>query len=232
MEIATVVSKRSKFRMNTIRVLVADDHQLYRAGIKALLDQEPDIAITLEASDGNAILQKLAQSPVDIVLMDIDMPGMNGIEATRLVKEQYPDIRILILSMYDDLDFILKVLKAGASGYLLKEAENLDLASAIKALAIGSSYYSEKISTKLCNYLTEVSPSPSPLPTDLPQLTKRELEILQLIAEEFTNTEIAERLFISDNTVYTHRKNLLSKLNVRNTAGLIRSASQLGLLTD
>ena len=215
--------------MNPIRVLVADDHQLYRAGIKALLEHEQDIIITLEANDGAAILQKLAQQPVDIVLMDIDMPGMNGVEATRLVREQHPDIRILILSMYDDLDFILKVLKAGASGYLLKESENLDLASAIKALAIGSSYYSEKISTKLCDYLSDVT-APPPPPTDAPQLTKRELQILRLIGEEFTNVEIAQKLFISDNTVFTHRKNLLSKLNARNTAGLIRSASQYGLL--
>ena len=218
--------------MSPIRVLVADDHQLYRAGIKSLLEHDPDITITLEASDGTAILQKLAQQPVDIVLMDIDMPGMNGVEATRRVKEQYPTIKILILSMYDDLDFILKVLKAGASGYLLKESENLDLASAIKALAIGSSYYSEKISTRLCDYLAEVNVSAPPRPANLPQLTNREQEILQLIAEEFTNTEIAERLFISDNTVYTHRKNLLGKLNARNTAGLIRSASQFGLLED
>ena len=220
--------------MKPIHVLVADDHQLYRAGIKALLEDDEDIIITLEANDGAAILQKLAQQPVDIVLMDIDMPGMNGVEATRLVKQHHPDTRILILSMYDDLDFILKVLKAGASGYLLKEAENLDLASAIKALAIGSSYYSEKISTKLCDYLAKVNdtaPTP-PAPVDMPQLTKRELEVLRLIGEEFTNTEIAEKLFISDNTVFTHRKNLLGKLKARNTAGLIRSAAKFGLLED
>ena len=216
--------------MIPIRVLVADDHQLFRAGIKSLLENESDISILLEASDGAAILRKLAQHPIDIILMDIDMPGMNGVEATRLVKEQYPSIKILILSMYDDIDFILKVLKAGASGYLLKESENLDLASAIKALAIGSSYYSERISSKLCDYLAEVNVPVSLPPSNLPQLTKRELEILQLIAEEFTNTEIAEKLFISDNTVFTHRKNLLTKLSARNTAGLIRSASEYGLL--
>ena len=215
--------------MSLIRVLVADDHQLYRAGIKAQLEDNQDISITAEASDGAAILQQLAQHPVDIVLMDIDMPGINGVEATRLVKKQYPTIKILILSMYDELDFILKVLKAGASGYLLKDAENLDLASAIRALAIGSSYYSEKISARLCDYLAEVTPPPSSIPADVPQLTRREKEILQLIGEEFTNVEIARKLFISDNTVFTHRRNLLSKLNARNTAGLIRSASQYGL---
>ena len=216
--------------MNPICVLVADDHQLYRAGVRALLEHDEGITITIEVSDGTAILQALAQQPVDIVLMDIDMPGMDGVEATRLVKEQYPATKILILSMYDDLESILKVLKAGASGYLLKEAENLDLPNAIKALAIGSSYYSEKITAKLCDYLAEVTPRIPP--TDIPQLTPRELQILRLIGEEFTNGEIAEKLFISGNTVFTHRKNLLSKLNVRNTAGLIRNASQFGLLNN
>lgn len=216
--------------MKPISVLVADDHRLYREGVKALLEDNEDIAITLEASDGSTILQKLAQCPVDVILMDIDMPGMNGVEATRQVKQQYPDTRILILSMYDDLDFILEVLRAGASGYLLKETENLDLANAIKALAIGSSYYSEKIAEKLAGYLTHINvPPPSPLP-DSPSLTKRELEILRLIGEEFTNTEIADQLFISENTVFTHRRNLLGKLSARNTAGLIRSAARFGLL--
>lgn len=216
--------------MSPIRVLIADDHQLYRAGIRALLEDDPDIAITLEASNGATILQKLAHYPIDVVLMDIDMPGINGVEATRLVKEQYPTIKILILSMYDDLEFILKVLKAGASGYLLKDVKNLDLANAIRALANGSSYYSEKISARLCDYLTEVNTSSQTLTVDAPQLTQRERQILQLIGEEFTNSEIANKLFISDNTVFTHRRNLMSKLNARNTAGLIRSAAEYGLL--
>ena len=218
--------------MKPIRVLVADDHRLYREGIKALLEDNEDIAITLEASNGSAILEKLAQCSVDVVLMDIDMPGMNGVEATRRVKESFPKTRILILSMYDNLEFILEVMQAGASGYLLKETEHLDLENAIKALALGSSYYSQKIAEKLTSYLTQINiPAPSP-PPDSPALTKRELEILKLISEEFTNTEIAEQLFISENTVFTHRRNLLGKLSARNTAGLIRSAAQFGLLDN
>ncbi len=216
--------------MEPIRVLVADDHQLYREGIKTLLENDDTITVTLEASSGTAILQELADHPVDVVLMDIDMPGMDGVEATQRVKRQHPDTRILILSMYDDLQFILRVLKAGASGYLLKETENLDLANAIRALAIGSSYYSERISDKLCDYLA--NPTPAVPSADAPSLTKREAEILQLIAQEYTNTEIAEKLFISSNTVFTHRKNLLDKLDTRNTAGLIRVAAKLGLLSD
>lgn len=214
--------------MKPISVLVADDHQLYRQGIKALLDGQEDIMVTLEASDGSAILQKLAQNPVDIVLMDIDMPGMDGVEATRRVKEQHPATRILILSMYDDLEFVLKVLRAGASGYLLKETENLNLANAIKALSIGGFYYSQRISDKLAGHLNHVATPPP----NAPSLTKREREVLKLIGQEFTNHEIAQQLFISENTVFTHRKNLLSKLSARNTAGLIMSAARYGLFEE
>ena len=221
--------------MESIKVLIADDHKLYREGIKALLDGEADIDIILEANNGEAILQTLAEHPVDIILMDIDMPGMGGIEATQAVKQQYPHTRILILSMYDDIDFILKVLKAGASGYLLKESENLDLHSAIKALAIGSCYYSDKISGKLSHYLvqlneTQAIASAVEAEEDAPALTKREQEVLALISKEYTNAEIADQLFISTNTVFTHRKNLIKKLNVRNTAGLIRSATRFGFI--
>ena len=218
--------------MESIKVLIADDHKLYREGIKALLDGETDIDIILEANNGEAILQTLAEHPVDIILMDIDMPGMGGVEATQAVKQQYPNTRILILSMYDDIDFILKVLKAGASGYLLKESENLDLHSAIKALAIGSCYYSDKISSKLSHYLVQLNEAElvAEVEEDAPSLTKREQEILALIGKEYTNVEIADKLFISTNTVFTHRKNLIKKLNVRNTAGLIRSATRFGFI--
>ena len=218
--------------MESIKVLIADDHKLYREGIKALLDGEEDIEIILEANNGEAILQTLAEHPVDIILMDIDMPGMGGVEATQAVRQQYPNTRILILSMYDDIDFILKVLKAGASGYLLKESENLDLHSAIKALAIGSCYYSDKISSKLSHYLVQLNETEpvAEIEEDAPALTKREQEVLALIGKEYTNAEIADKLFISTNTVFTHRKNLIKKLNARNTAGLIRSATKFGFI--
>ncbi len=217
--------------MDTIKILIADDHKLYRTGIKSLLENEKDIDISIEVSSGVEVLEKLKQQPVDIILMDIDMPDMNGIEATRAVKESYPDTRILILSMYDNLEYILDVLKAGASGYLLKSSESLDLISAIKALALGSSYYSEKVSNKLCEYLNQVNLRTEPLPVDgQPALTKREMEILKLIGKEYTNQEIADQVFISTNTVFTHRKNLMKKLDARNTAGLIGAASKYGMI--
>ncbi|MGB3587593.1 MAG: response regulator transcription factor, partial [Tunicatimonas sp.] len=153
------------------------------------------------------------------------------IEATRLVKEAYPNTRILILSMHDQLEFILDVIQAGASGYVLKDAQNLDLPSAIRVLGQGNSYYSEAISQKLASYLVQVhSPSLVANVENPPKLTQREQEVLALIGREHTNEEIGEMLFISTNTVLTHRKNLIKKLNARNTAGLIKTATKLGLI--
>lgn len=223
--------------MDTIKVLIADDHKLYREGIKSLLNDEKEIDISVEVSSGLEVLEKLEQQPIDIILMDIDMPDMNGIEATKAVKMRYPDMRILILSMHDNLEFILDVLKAGASGYLLKSSESLDLISAIKALALGSSYYSERVSSKLCDYLNQINlpaavaaPPKSVVSEEVTNLTRREKEILELIGKEYTNQEIADELFISTNTVFTHRKNLMKKLHVRNTAGLIHFASKNGMI--
>lgn len=214
-----------------IKVLIADDQHLYREGIKSLLHQEKSISVEIAVSSGSEIIDYLQEHPVDIILMDIDMPGMNGMEATRNVKEAYPAIRILILSMHDQLEFILEVLQAGASGYVLKDAQNLDLPSAIKALGAGNAYYSETVSKKLSNYLVQVhNPALVANTENPPNLTQREQEVLSLIGKEHTNEEIAEQLFISINTVLTHRKNLLNKLNARNTAGLIMTATKLGFI--
>lgn len=215
--------------MNLIRVLIADDHKLFREGIKSLLKEESDIKVEVEVGNGVEILQKLESQPIDIILMDIDMPQMDGITATRMVKERFPDTKVLILSSYNNLKFILEVMRAGASGYLVKDAENLDLVNAIKALANGNCYYSNKIAESLSNYLRDLQDR-KPSPQENISLTKRESEILRLIAKELTNREIADKLFISTNTVFTHRKNLLKKFNVRNTAGLVKLASEHGLI--
>lgn len=213
------------------KVLIADDQRLYREGIKSLLNQEESIQVEIEVSSGAEIMSYLQQHPVDIILMDIDMPGMNGIEATRKVKQAYPDTRILILSMHDQLEFILEVIQAGASGYVLKDVQNLDLPSAIKVLISGNSYYSEAIAKKLSNYLVQIhDPSLVSNMDNPPAITQREQEVLSLIGQGYTNEEIGEKLFISTNTVLTHRKHLLKKLNARNTADLVKSATKLGLI--
>lgn len=210
-----------------IRVLIADDHKLFREGIKSLLKEENGITVEVEVSNGAEILQKLESQTIDIVLMDIDMPQMNGITATHIIKEKFPDIKILVLSSYSELKFILDVMRAGASGYLVKDAENMDLVTAIRTLVQGNTYFSHKIAENLFTHLRESPENKAELPEDI-HLTEREKEILQLIAGEYTNQEIADRLFISTNTVFTHRKNLLKKFNARNTAGLIKYASTYG----
>ena len=215
--------------MNAISVLIADDHTLFREGIKSILKEETDIKVEIEAGSGEEIMEKLEKQNIDIILMDIDMPQMDGVMATRKVKEKFPATKVLILSGYNDLKYILEVMRAGASGYLVKDAENLDLANAIKTLAQGNAYYSQSIAGKLSEYLRELQIK-STFPSLDVSLTNREKEILQLIAREFTNQEIADQLFISTNTVFTHRKNLLKKFNARNTAGLIKYAAEYGLL--
>ena len=215
--------------MGLIRVLIADDHKLFREGIKSILKEESDISIEGEVSNGKEIVQKLESQPIDIILMDIDMPEMDGVTATRMVKERFPDTQVLILSTYNDLKFILEVMRAGASGYLVKDAENLDLINAIKTLAQGNSYFSHKIAKNLSGYLKDLPNHKPVLPSDI-HLTNREKEILQLIAKEYTNHEIADKLYISTNTVFTHRKNLLKKFNARNPAGLVKYAAEYGIL--
>jgi len=212
-----------------IRVLIADDHKLFREGIKSILKEDSNIQVVVEATNGIEILQKLEMEPVDIILMDIDMPQMDGVMATRKVKEKFPDTKVLILSGYHNVKFILDVMNAGASGYLVKDAENLDLINAIQALSQGNSYLSKKIAEQLSAYLKEL-PGHKEIIHEQIHLTGREKEILILISEEYTNQEIAEKLFISSNTVFTHRKNLLKKFNARNTAGLIKQAIESKVL--
>jgi DNA-binding NarL/FixJ family response regulator len=217
--------------MDKIRLLIVDDHKIFRDGVRALLNEDPEIDVTAEANDGAEALEIAKKQNFDVVLMDIRMPGMNGIEATALLKGNFPDIRILALSMYDEDHHIMEMLQAGARGYVLKNTGKKELITAIKTLAAGDSYFSKEVSTKIFEHLgSGRKDRVRKKGTNLIPLTRRELEILKLIAEELTNQEIADQLFISIRTVDTHRRNLLQKLNVKNTAGLVRHAYQVGLL--
>jgi DNA-binding NarL/FixJ family response regulator len=211
-----------------INVLIADDHKIFRDGLISLMEESPDIRVVGEAANGNEVLQKLENVQPDLILMDISMGEAGGIQATQLVKEKYPGIKILVLSMHSESSYILKMLELGASGYLLKDAGKDEMLSAIRTVASGNSYYSSQVSAKIVEALTKKS-QPSRRRDDIP-LTPRELEMLKLIAEEFSNQEIAEKLFISIRTVDTHKRNLLEKLKVKNTAGLVKYAIKKGLL--
>jgi DNA-binding NarL/FixJ family response regulator len=207
-----------------IRVLIVDDHQIIRDGVKALLNKAEGIKIVKEASNGVEALNilKADSSTLDVVLMDIGMPEMDGIAATKKITDEFPEIKVLALSMHDDESHIINMLQNGASGYVLKTIGKQELISAIKRVATGQSYFTNEASAVLLGYLSRKEHSNRGAASN--KLTKREIEIISLIANEYTNNQIAEKLYISPRTVDTHRRNLLQKLNAKNTAGLVKYA--------
>ncbi|PLW99028.1 MAG: DNA-binding response regulator [Marinilabiliales bacterium] len=214
--------------MNKIKLLIADDHRIFREGIQALLVKEAGIEIVAEASSADEIYNILESKEIDLVLMDIDLDGSSGIEATRKITMANNNIAVLALSMHSDHSYIMKMLDAGAKGYILKNTGKDEMIAAIKAVYNGASYFSSDVSQKLISQLVNKKRSNS---SDIP-LTRRETEILRLIAREYSNSEIADELFISIRTVDTHKRNLLEKLGLKNTAGLVKYAIQNGLLND
>ena len=219
--------------METIRIAIADDHNLFREGIKALLDDDPRIKVVGEASNGIEITELLKDEPVDVVLMDINMPEMNGIVATKLIAAQFPEISVLALSMSLEDKHISEMLYAGAKGYILKSTGKQELTTAIETLYAKDSYFSSEVSERILRQLREerYQPTRKRNPEKSP-LTQRELEVLTLIAEEKGNQQIARELNISIRTVDTHRRNLLQKLHVKNTAGLVKYAFRNNLIPE
>lgn len=201
-----------------INLLIADDHQMFIDGIKALLNDIPYIRIAGEANTGEAVMELLKTNPTDMILMDIGMPGLNGIETTALVTQKYPHIKVIALTMYDDRNRIIKMLKAGAQGYILKNTSKTELLQAIEALAKGGTYYSPHVQASITNEETDQKFDP------VANLTKREIEVIKLVMKSMTNKEIANLLFVSELTINTHRKNAMQKLKVKNTAGLVKFA--------
>jgi DNA-binding NarL/FixJ family response regulator len=208
--------------MAPIRVVLAENHTLVRKGLDALLADEPDIQVVGEAQDGREALRQVEALRPDVVLMDISMPGLNGLEATRQIVRRYAGVRVLMLTMHADEAYILEALKAGASGYLLKEAAPEELVLAIGAVARGESFLSPPISrTVITQYLRHDLSAPD---ESLERLTEREREVLQLVAEGHNNREIAALLSLSVKTVENHRAHLMDKLDIHTVAGLTQYA--------
>jgi len=205
-----------------IRLVLVDDHAILSAGLRALLSYYDDIEILGEARDGTEAVELVGELRPDVVLMDIAMPGLNGIEATRLIREQYPHTRVLVLSQHGERQYVLAVLQAGASGYILKRALGSDLLGALRAVARGETYLHPDVSTVLVDEVR--------CPGE--RLTPREKEILAHIVHGESNPEIAASLSLSVKTVQWHRTNLMSKLNVHNAAELVRIAFERGLVVD
>jgi len=209
-----------------IQILIVDDHQLVLDGLRLMLDHREDIKILAEAQNGQIALDYIKTNEVDLVVMDLNMPEMDGLKACKAMKKHNPQIKILILSMISDGKMIKNVVKAGADGYLLKNSGQDELIKAIQDVYAGTKVFDTKILEMMLNPAAKSVKNENMLPS----LSRREKEILQLIIEECTTAEIAEKLFISFGTVETHRRNMLSKLGVRNTAGLVAASYQYNIL--
>jgi len=214
---------------NKIKVVIADDHQIFIEGIKALLKDDEKVVVVGEASDGEDLLTLVASKDADVILMDINMPRLNGIEATKKIRQKFPKAKVLSLTMVEDAHRISEMMKAGASGYLLKTSGKAELISAITNVKNGERYLSNEVSKKLIDSVLNESQGRQMTNDRAPQITNREKEIIRLIIREMTNEEIARHLNNSPMTIITHRKNLLRKLGVKNTAGLVKYAMQHGL---
>lgn len=208
-----------------IRILLADDHAILRDGIVSLLDADPEFEIVSTATGGYEVMEFIQKHAVDICLLDINMPGLDGIETAKLIRAQHPGIRIIMLTTYNDREIIAELVHAGVSGYLLKNSDKQELGEAIRKVMKGRHYFSEEVERIILGGL------PDRKTTEVITLTEREIQVLQLLAREYTNEKIAAELHISFRTVETHRKNIMQKTRSGNLAGLMKYAYSKGLIT-
>lgn len=206
--------------------MIADDHQMFVDGVKAILSQIENLEVIGEANDGEALLKLIAVNPPDVVLMDMNMPELNGLETTKIMVERYPSVKVIMLTMHDSSDYIQRLIKAGANGYVLKNTGKEELKLAIETVHAGDSYYSKEVTQRIMDAMNRKKEVQTNVMNV--ELTEREMDVLKLIAAEMTTNEIADKLCISSHTVETHRKNLISKLQVRNSMGLVKYAMQMG----
>jgi DNA-binding NarL/FixJ family response regulator len=209
------------------RVLVADDHNLFRYGIKAMLANAEGFEVVGEAATGEEVVEKVAQTRPDLILMDIQMPGINGIEATRRVLERDPKIGVVVVTMFEDDDSVFSAMRAGARGYVLKGADAQEVLKVVGAVAEGEAHFGPEIARRLMAFFS--APKPAAPSEAFPELTAREAELLDLIARGLNNTEIAKRLYVSQKTVRNYVSNIFLKLQVADRAQAIVKAREAGL---
>ncbi|MEA1874315.1 MAG: response regulator transcription factor [Bacteroidota bacterium] len=215
-----------------ISVLIVDDHKILRDGISAIFKTNGDIKVIGECEDGDEVLDFLKTHKVDVILMDIMMPKMNGIDCTKMVKSKHPKIKILTMSMHNESNYIQSMLEVGANGYILKNTSGEEMHKAIKMVNEGKPYFANEVTNVIMNsYLHPEKKSTKTNKISMEtELTKRETDVLKLITDELTNKEIGKQLNISSRTVDTHRRNLLQKIGAKNSIGLIRYAYNSGLI--
>ncbi|HHX38871.1 MAG TPA: response regulator transcription factor [Armatimonadetes bacterium] len=213
-----------------IRLLLADDHAVLRSGLRLLLSEQPDMEVVGEAADGEEAIEKTRELNPDILLLDITMPGIGGLDALDRIKKECPQVRIVVLTMHDDESYMERVMASGGSGYVLKKAADTELISAIRAVHQGGVYLHPSMTRALVNQLQRRSAAEERQSRLESKLSEREREVLKLIAEGYTNKEIADMIFLSVKTVETHKAHIMDKLELRSRAELVRYALDNGLL--
>lgn len=205
---------------NSIRIILADDHQIFRDGFTAMFKANSPIQVIGEAKNGEQLISKVESLQPDVVLTDIKMPDMDGLQATHAIHQRFPQIGIIALSMFDDDNLVIDMLEAGALGYLLKNASKKEITEAIKTVNAGQPYYCNHISVKMAR-LIAASRAGINRPQDKPLFTEKEIETIRLVCQEYSNKEIAETLFLSVRTIEGYRKSIMEKANAKNVAGLV-----------
>jgi len=213
-----------------IKLALVDDHNLFRQGIKLLLQSMPDVELVIEASNGQEFMDALGEVPPDVLLLDLDMPVMNGIDTAKEIRKRGLETGIIILTMYDDEQMIAHLMELGANGYLLKDTSEEELNKAIHSVHETKFYFNDFVSKALLTGVRNKRKAEPKIGNQI-DLTRRESEVLQLICEELTTQEMADKLFLSPRTVEGHRQNLIDKFGVKNTAGLIIRSIKLGFVT-
>jgi len=210
-----------------IRVLLADDHHLFREGLRALLVSAADLEVVGEAGDGNEVVTKAAEVRPDVILMDLQLPGLNGVEATRRILASQPRVSVLVLTMFEDTDTVLAAMRAGARGYLLKDTHEEALLRSVRAVANGEALFGPAVAERLIQYLAVATPPAEP--RAFPELTGRELEVLSLLAQGLTNQAVADRMGVSLKTARNHVSNILARLQVADRTAAVARARAAGL---
>jgi DNA-binding NarL/FixJ family response regulator len=213
-----------------IKVLIADDHTMFVDGIESILGAEDEIQVIGRCGLGKSVIPFLKENKADVLLLDVNLPDQSGIEVAKGILEAGIDVKILAISMFNEESYVSEILNNGAKGYILKNTGRDELLRAIKAIHGGTTYFSKEVTETIMKGLMNARKSSNKTGLEIPKISRREKEVLKLIAEEFTTNEIAEKLFISLKTVESHRSNLLAKLNARNSAGLVRISIENKLL--
>ena len=213
---------------NNIKVVIADDHEIFRDGLKLMLKKADNIELIAEACDGKELIKIVESKQPDVVITDIKMPHMDGVEATKHISQHHPSIEVIALSMFDDEQLILEMLDAGAKGYLLKNSDKFEITDAVQAVRDGGNYYCKFTSGKLAKLIAMQRDKKEKKKKEA-EFSDKEIEIIELICQEFTNKEIGEKVFLSSRTVEGYRMKILEKLNAKNTVGIVVEAIRLGI---